>query len=181
MMAGEGKSQLRSSDSSERHFICIEAWHKIRGVSIQTAAAHVATELGKRTDREVEVIRNGYYEFRRRCRLLRGLLELWISSFFSWRDWVLSSDESTIQFALTKYREKYGRARMIPMAKLMNTIRRDPAQAVHNLAWREGPENRPGDSARLELHVHPQLRRTRTQFELDSSGFTGSNDDSENA
>lgn len=145
-----GKPAFRKSDAQERYYVCIEALHKLGQVPIQKAAAYVAAVVGKGTDRAVEVIRDGYYGFRQHRHLS---LELWVSMFFSWRDWVLSSDAFTIGFALARYYEKHGPARMERMAELMSAIHEDPAQSARNAAWREGSENRSGQWNKLEIVV----------------------------
>ena len=131
---------LRESDLRERVFTCIEALRVVGKKPVNKAAATVAAlHAGRHSDRYVEVIRNAYYEVRR-SKAFRMPPSMWFIHFFGWRDWVISSDEFTLAFALSEYRDKFSRARTGRLAQLMNAIRRDPIQIAQNNLWRESQQ-----------------------------------------
>ena len=82
----------------------------------QSRAVEVASVLGRAGRRRgqeadglpgsIEGIRIAYYEVRApgACTLP---LSMWFMDFFGWRDWVLSSDDFTIGFAVQKYQESF--------------------------------------------------------------------------
>jgi hypothetical protein len=120
----------------ERSYACIEALVKIGRYSKDKAAVEVADVLGKKR----EGIRVAYYEARRAFKGRTLPLSMWFMSFFSWRDWVLSSDDFTISFALQKYLERFSRSRARRLAALMIEMRRDQTQAARNAVWRESQQ-----------------------------------------
>ena len=101
---------IRDSDLRERSFACIEALVKIGGYNKSEAAVEVADVLGYtrrvrvrfgegRSIKGLEGIRTDYYYVRRVFRGCTLPVSMWFMLFFSWRDWVLSSDDFTIWFA----------------------------------------------------------------------------------
>jgi len=138
----QGGLPIRDSDLRERSYTCIEAMIRIARNSKNKAAAEVAELLGRKKSSDVEAIRVAYYEVRRTHRGRILPLSMWFMGFFSWRDWVLSSDIFTITFALQKYQERFGQLRARRLAFLMSEMRRDPVQAARNAVWHEA--GRPG-------------------------------------
>jgi hypothetical protein len=132
-----GKLPIRDSDLRERSYACIEALVKIGGYSIDKAAAEVADVLGRKTSSKAGGIRVGYYEVRKTFRGRTVPLSIWFIDFFGWRDWVLSSDDFTIWFALQRYQERFARIRARRIAALMIEMRSDPVQAARNTVWHE--------------------------------------------
>src|ERR1035437_3536287 len=128
---------IRDSDLQERSYVCIEALFKIGRYNKSKAAVKVAKVLGDVLGKRREVIRTDYYAVR--ARALRGCtlpLSMWFMNFFSWRDWVLSSDDFTIQFFAEKYLERFTRNRARRILALMIEMRQDPIQAARNAVWR---------------------------------------------
>jgi hypothetical protein len=85
-------------------------------------------------------IRTDYYYLQRVFRDCTLPVSMWFMDFFSWRDWVLSSDDFTIWFALQKYQERFARNRARRIAALMIEMRQDPIQAARNAVWRESDQ-----------------------------------------
>jgi hypothetical protein len=136
-MDRQGRLPIRDSDLRERSWACIEALVKIARNSKDKAAAEVAGVLGRKTSSQVAGIRVAYYEVRKTSggRILP--LSMWSIEFFGWRDWVRSSDDLTIWFALQKYQERFARIRARRLEALMTAMRRDPVQAARNAVWHE--------------------------------------------
>ena len=96
-MALQGTRGMQLSDRRLRWAVCVEALRRVRGLSVDKAAAEIAAVLGQGSAKQVNVIRVAYYERRRRH------VAHWDQFFFAflrWRRWVLESDEETIQVAL---------------------------------------------------------------------------------
>ena len=140
---------VKDSDLRLRSYACIEAMVKIEGRSILKAAVEVADVLGRagrrggqgadRLPGSIEGIRIAYYEVRALGSRTMPI-SLWFMDFLGWRDWVLSSDEFTISFALQKYQERLPRMRARRLAGLMIEMRNDPDQAARNAVWRESQQ-----------------------------------------
>ena len=130
-MSRGGKVSMRKSDSRLRSSVCIEALRTIEQLSVEKAAAKVATELGRRTAAEVAVIRVAYYE----CRVSPHRLNSFVGQFLLWRDWVLGSDAETLQFLLKLYGKEFGKSARERLARLFDGIRSDAAQLARNRAW----------------------------------------------
>src|ERR1035437_7065939 len=126
---------IRDSDLRERSYAGIEALVKIGEYSKYKAAAEVADLLGR--GEKTETIREAYYAVRRAFRDCTWPLSLWFMDFFSWRDWVLSSDDFTIQFFAEKYLERFTRNRARRILALMIEMRQDPIQAARNAVWHQ--------------------------------------------
>ena len=138
---------IRDSDLRERSFACIEALVKIGKYNVSKAAVEVADVLGYTQSVRVRLgegrsmkglggIRTDYYYIRRVFRDCILPVSMWFMHFFSWRDWVLSSDDFTIWFALQKYQERFSRRLARRIAALMIEMRQDPIQAARNAVWR---------------------------------------------
>ena len=138
---------IRDSDLRERSFACIEALVKIGKYNVSKAAVEVADVLGYTQSVRVRLgegrsmkglggIRTDYYYIRRVFRDCILPVSMWFMHFFSWRDWVLSSDDFTIWFALQKYQERFPRHLARRIAALMIEMRQDPIQAARNAVWR---------------------------------------------
>jgi hypothetical protein len=107
-------------------------------MSIHSAASQVAFQQNPRaTARDVDVVRTGYYEFKHGLLCGEFLPGMWHSQFFSWRAWVLRSDDPTLVFAIALYREKFGRRRARRLAELIAAIRSDETQIARNSIWLE--------------------------------------------
>jgi hypothetical protein len=136
-MNRQGKLGIRRSDGRLRRAACIEALTTIGKERVEKAAARVAKTLGGlQTAKHIAVIRVDYYETRRTA---PDALRLFIPSFVSWRDWVLTADDQTLQFALDRYASAFGRRRRKSLAKLFTAIRNDSIQLDRNRAWILGP------------------------------------------
>jgi hypothetical protein len=72
----------------------------------KAAVDSVADVLSKKR----EGIRIAYYEVRKAFKGRIWPLSLWLMGFYGWRDWVLSSDDFTICFALQEYQERLAAA-----------------------------------------------------------------------
>jgi hypothetical protein len=130
MSYGRGKG-MRGSDLPRRHYLCIDALHRIGEHSIDNAAVLVAgKEVPHATTstaiyRHANVLRGGYYDEAKRRRHLgpgsTDLLGIWFRFYLSWRNWVLYSPEATLQYELARYPEGYERTRL---KTLIHGIRR---------------------------------------------------------
>ena len=138
---------IRDSDLRERSYACIEALVKIGRYNTSKAAVEVAGVLGYTRSVRVRLgegrsmkglggIRTDYYYLQRVFRDCTLPVSMWFMDFFSWRDWVLSSDDFTIWFALQKYQERFSLNRARRLAALMIEMRQDPIQAARNAVWR---------------------------------------------
>jgi hypothetical protein len=149
--------RMRGSDLRERRFICMEALIEIGQLTPSRAAAKVKKELKQGT---VAAIRVGYYKSKESKRSGFASLAEWVSHFLRWQDWLLCSDEDSIEFAISKYQKHKtmfaGRARRF--AQLMRAIRNDPKQKARNCALREAPA----------LAIGSQLKELDPKLELPS-------------
>ena len=114
---------IRRSDRRERIYVCIEMLHTVRGWSIERAAIEVAELLGETTRRQIEVVRNAYYEVQKTPNAAITLA-YWPNAFYDWRRWVLSTDEWTLQQVLKLYQERFGATRRDRLKALFAQLRR---------------------------------------------------------
>ena len=123
--------KMRISDRIVRRNVCIEALKVIGGLPVAMAAIEVAITLGESTDSEVDSIRTSYYD--------RGVdkaaWNVFLGSFLSWREWVLTSPQATLDFSLNQYESEQGKARRGSLEKLFADLRADEVQAARNRSW----------------------------------------------
>ena len=120
----------------------MQALVELTGMRVQEAACEIASVLGSNTSKSVEKIRVGYYDFGRMleeegAEVSSGDLGPLLIGFFAWRDWVLSSDEDTLDFAVELYRKKHGKSRSDRVAELFENMRGKPTQIRANQSWLE--------------------------------------------
>jgi hypothetical protein len=130
-MSIHGNSGMRESDRRLRCSVCIHTLKEIGGMTVEKAAAHVATLLGRKSEAEVAVIRVAYYE--RPPGTLR--CQAFHSQFIDWRAWVLRSDEETLRFFLDEYQRGFGLHRHQRLANLIWNLRDDRGQRDRNRSW----------------------------------------------
>jgi hypothetical protein len=63
-MSGQLKAGTRLSEGRLRRNVCIASLRRVGGMSVDKAAAHVATFLGRQRAGQVNVLRVAYYESR---------------------------------------------------------------------------------------------------------------------
>jgi hypothetical protein len=131
-MSCGGETGMRLSDRRFRRAVCIEARRSVAGLSVDKAAAEVAEVLGESRAEQVNVIRVGYYEWKRR-HAVTG--EEFLYQFLHWRAWVFESDEETIQVCLKAYPRHLGQPARDSLAELISRLRNDPQQRLRNRAW----------------------------------------------
>jgi hypothetical protein len=155
----------------------MQALIEVAGMEVQEAACEVASVLGSNTSKSVETIRLGYYNFRRMlegegAEVFSGEFGLLLSGFFARRDWVLSSNQDTLDFAFERYRKKFGKIRADKLAELFKEMRKDPTQIKAHRAWLEeqvsGLRKRleAGSDAGLEFRVADLGECARLQCRL---------------
>jgi hypothetical protein len=130
-MVRHGNSGMRESDRRLRCNVCIHTLNQIGGMTVEKAAAHVATLLGRKSETEVAVIRVAYYE--RPPGALR--CQAFHSQFIDWRAWVFRSDEDTLRFFLGEYKRGFGSNRHQRLARLIQNLRDDRGQRDRNRSW----------------------------------------------
>jgi hypothetical protein len=130
-MSRMGAKGMRESDAVVRRNVCIEALCKVGGMSIDKAAADVATRLGRHTSAQANVIRVGYHE--RKPRTIRW--EMFFAQFLSFRAWVLQAGESELRLALDRRERDRGESCRERLGELFRDLKRDPNQRNQNLNW----------------------------------------------
>jgi hypothetical protein len=130
-MVRHGNSGMRESDRRLRCNVCIHTLNEIGGMTVEKAAAHVATLLGRTSAAEVAVIRVAYYE--RPPGALRS--QAFHLQFIDWRAWVFRSNEETLRFFLDEYKRGFGNHRHQRLAKLIQNLRDDRRQRDRNRIW----------------------------------------------
>lgn len=121
---------MRLSDAAHRRVVCVEALCRVGGLTIVDAAKHVAAVLGMGTERKVRQIRVAYHKQRG-----RKLANTFYGQFLSWREWLLKSEDHTLQFALDKYGHEFTQPRRRRLERLFEDVRRDPMQHARHRFW----------------------------------------------
>ena len=114
---------IRRSDRRERIYVCVKTLHTVREWPIERAAIEVAELLGGSTRKQIEVVRNAYYEVEKKPNAAVAWA-YWPDAFYNWRGWVLSTDEWTLQQVLRLYQERFGLSRRDRLEALLAQLRR---------------------------------------------------------